>query len=57
VFLFPSGILLTMMLRMKLIGATPIGITLQRFNFYTLASFGSNYSLTIPILAYVLVSN
>ena len=33
--------------------ATSIGIALQRFILYTLASFDSNYSLTIPIYAYV----
>ena len=41
----------------ELKGATPIGITLQRFTLYTLASFGSNYSPTIPIYAYVRASN
>jgi hypothetical protein len=33
--------------------ATPIGITLQRSILYTLASFGSHYSPTLPIHAYV----
>ena len=33
--------------------ATPIGITLQRFILYTLASFGSYYSPTFLIYAYV----
>ena len=37
----------------ELKGATPIGITLQRFILYTLASFGSNYSPTFLIYAYV----
>jgi len=37
----------------ELKGVTPIGITLQRFILYTLASFGSNYSPTISIYAYV----
>jgi hypothetical protein len=32
---------------------TPIGITLQRSILYTLASFGSHYSPTLPIHAYV----
>ena len=41
----------------ELKGATPIGITLQRFTLYTLASFGSNYSPTIPIYAYVRASD
>ena len=38
---FPSGIELTMMLRM-VYWCTSIGITLQRSIFYTLASFGRN---------------
>ena len=33
--------------------ATPIGITLQRFILYTLASFGSYYSPKLSIHAYV----
>jgi hypothetical protein len=33
--------------------ATLIGITLQRFILYTLASFGSYYSPKLPIHAYV----
>ena len=41
----------------KLKDATLIGITLQRFTLYTLASFGSNYSPTILIYAYVRPSN
>ena len=41
----------------ELKGTTSIGITLQRFILYTLASFGSNYSPTIPIYAYVRASN
>ena len=41
----------------ELKGATPIGITLQKFILYTLASFGSNYSPIIQIYAYVRTSN
>ena len=41
----------------ELKGATLIGITLQRFILYTLASFGSNYSPTILIYVYVRASN
>ena len=41
----------------ELKGATLIGITLQKFTLYTLASFGSNYSPTFPIYAYVRTSN
>jgi hypothetical protein len=37
--------------------ATPIGIMLQRFILNTLASFGSNYSPTISVYAYVRASN
>jgi hypothetical protein len=37
--------------------ATPISITLERFILSTLASFGSNYSPTISIYAYVQASN
>jgi hypothetical protein len=33
--------------------ATPIGITLQRYILYTLASFGSYYSPKLQIHAYV----
>ena len=40
----------------ELKGATPIDIKLQKFTLYTLASFGSNYSPTIPIYAYVRAS-
>ena len=40
----------------ELKGATSIGITLQRFTLYTLASFSSNYSPTILIYAYVRAS-
>jgi hypothetical protein len=41
----------------ELKGATLIGIMLQRFILYTLTSFGSNYSPTIPIYTYVQASN
>ena len=41
----------------ELKGATPISIRLQRFTLYTLVSFGSNYSPTIQIYAYVRASN
>jgi hypothetical protein len=37
--------------------ATLIGITLQRSILYTLASFGSHYSLTLPIYVYVQAIN
>ena len=37
--------------------ATLIGITLQRFILYTLASYGSIYSTTFLIYAYVQASN
>jgi hypothetical protein len=33
--------------------ATPIGFMLQRSILYTLASFGSHYSSTLPIYIYV----
>ena len=42
--MFPSDIELTMVLRM-VYWCTPIGITLQRSIFYTLASFGRHYLL------------
>jgi hypothetical protein len=37
----------------ELNGATSIGIMLQRFILYTLASFGSNYFPTLLIYAYM----
>ena len=52
---FPSGIKLTMMLRM-VYWCTPIGITLQRSISYTLASFDRHYSPTTQIYAYVQAS-
>ena len=41
----------------ELKGATPIGITLQRFTLYTLVSFSSNYSPTISIYPFLVIDD